>query len=398
MTVADAEKVSESNMIAVYSNNFATDLHVGLLDFGQPYCVYHSIEEYQAADAQIKIAFVNHINTCNPAMVEKLRQYRVSNDNGGIFSHEIGQLKTISNLVVAFDNEIHPYHHHMFQQHRQPNVCWAIPGCINDPLLADPENIILWNAHFDKMIEPYCKTLLYKIKELYHSTPKIMHFDALLGNLRPHRDFIYDTIQSQNLQKQILTTYMNHKQKNGLLVNRDIKTNFEWEPDIENFDSTVTLSTDFVDYQGCRLALSRILPIQVYNRTAYSIVAETGLHNQYSFFTEKTAKPMMARRLFVMFSGYKFLQNLRNLGFQTFDTVIDESYDLIYNNNDRWSAAFEQVQRLCKMDQSDVLAKIAPAVEHNYHLVMNTNWEQHLLDQLQQKINQHLGTNVQSKI
>jgi hypothetical protein len=160
----------------------------------------------------------------------------------------------------------------------------------------------------------------------------------------------------------------------------------------------VTRSTDSVHYQGCHLALYAILPIQVYNRTAYSIVAETGRYNQYSFFTEKTVKPIMARRLFVMFSGYKFLQNLQNLGFHTFDTVIDESYDLIYNDNDRWSAAFEQVQRLCKMDQSEVFAKIAPAVEHNYSLLMNTDWIQYMLDQLQQKLNQHLGTNVQSKI
>jgi hypothetical protein len=71
--------------------------------------------------------------------------------------------------------------------------------------------------------------------------------------------------------------------------------------------------------------------------------------------------------------------------------VVDESYDLIYNDNDRWTAAFEQVQRLCKMDQQEVFAKIAPAVEHNYHLVMNTDWKQHLLTQLQQKLTQQLS-------
>jgi hypothetical protein len=275
-------------------------------------------------------------------------------------------------------------------------VCWAIPGYINDPLLIDPANTILWNRHVDTMVDLYSKTLSHKLKELDHNTPKPVYFDALLGQSRVHRDFVYDIIQSQNLQKQILTTYQG--QRGDLLIRNNFKTNFEWEPDIENFDSTVTRSTDSVHYQGCQIALSRILPIQVYNRTAYSIVAETGRYNQYSFFTEKTAKPMMARRLFVMFSGYKFLQNLHNLGFQTFDNVIDESYDLVYNDNDRWTAAFEQVQRLCKMDQSEVFAKIAPAVEHNYHLVMNTDWIQYMLDQLQKKLNQHLGTNVQSKI
>jgi hypothetical protein len=377
-------------MIAVYSNNFATDHYVSQLNFGQPYCVYHSIEQYLAVDAPIKIAFVNHINSRDPAILEQLHLYRVTNDNGGVFSHEIGQLKPSSDLVVAFDNEIHPYHYKMFQQHQQPNVCWALPGRINDPLLVDPENVISWNSHVDNMTEPYCDRLLYKLKELDHTTPKPMYFDALLGQPRPHRDFLYNTIQSQNLQKQILITYQG--QQGNLLINNNFKTNFEWEPDIENFDSTVTRSTDSVQYQGCQIALSRILPIQVYNRTAYSIVAETGWHNRYSFFTEKTAKPMMARRLFVMFSGYKFLQNLHNLGFQTFDTVVDESYDLIYNDNDRWTAAFEQVQRLCKMNQSEVFAKIAPAVDHNYSLLMTTDWKQHLLTQLQQKLTKFLTT------
>jgi hypothetical protein len=129
------------------------------------------------------------------------------------------------------------------------------------------------------------------------------------------------------------------------------------------------------------------LPIEIYNQTAYSVVAETGYQNWYSFFTEKTAKPMMARRLFVMFSGQNFLHNLRSLGFRTFDTVIDESYDRIRNDQERWSAAFEQVQRLCEMDQQEVFEKIAPVVEHNYNLLMNTDWTQHMLTQLQEKIN-----------
>jgi hypothetical protein len=241
------------------------------------------------------------------------------------------------------------------------------------------------------LVDLYRNTLSHKLKELTHTTPKPMYFDALLGNSRSHRDFVYDAIQSRNLQEQILITYMNQGESGYLLVNNNFKTNFEWETDIENFDNTVTRPSDRVQYQGLTVPLYNILPIQVYNRTAYSIVAETGLYNQYSFFTEKIAKPIMARRLFVMFSGYKFLQNLRNLGFQTFDNVIDESYDLMYNDNDRWSAAFEQVQRLCKMDQSEVFAKIAPAVEHNYSLLMNTDWEQHMLGQLQQKLNRVCG-------
>jgi hypothetical protein len=374
-------------MIAVYSNNILTDHCIGQLKFGQSYQIYHSIEQYLTADAKIKIAFVNHLNSYEPPDSEELRLYQ--GIDGRKFSNEIGQLKTLSDLVVAFDNEIHPYHFDIFRQHQQSNVFWVLPGYINDSQLIDPKNIILWNQHIEFLVDPYRKTLSHKLNELTHTTSKPMYFDALLGNRRAHRDFVYDTIQSQNLQEQILTTYMNQKYIGigDLLIDDNFKTYFEWESDIEHLGSAVTRPSDRVQYQGLTFALYNILPIQVYNRTAYSIVAETGLDNRYSFFTEKIAKPIMARRLFVMFSGHKFLQNLRNLGFQTFDNIIDESYDLMYNDNDRWSAAFEQVQRLCKMDQSEVFAKIAPAVEHNYSLLMNTDWEQHMLDQLQQKLN-----------
>jgi hypothetical protein len=365
-------------MIAIYSNNLITDLYINALKFGQQsYQVYHSIDQYANSVADVKIALINHLNSYELPDTEEQRLYDVT--DGRKFSQEIEQTKHCSDLVVAFDNEIHLYLLDIFQQHSQSNVYWAIPGQLNDNLILDHQHVILWNEHFRMMIHPY-HSLPHKLSQIQHKIVKPLCFDALLGNTRPRRDFVYNSIQAQSLQGKILATYIKGRNKN-------LKTRFEWEPDIEVFDHTAELSTDTVQYQGQQFALCRILPIQVYNRTAYSIVAETGTDNRYSFFTEKTAKPIMARRLFVMFSGYKFLQNLQSQGFQTFGNVIDESYDLIYDDLERWSAAFEQVQRLCEMDQQEIFEKIAPAVEHNYNLLMNTNWTQHMLAQLQQKIN-----------
>ena len=112
----------------------------------------------------------------------------------------------------------------------------------------------------------------------------------------------------------------------------------------------------------------------MYNNTAYSIVAETDADNSLSFFSEKTAKPLIARRLFVAFTGYRFLYNLRELGFKTFGDVIDESYDEIFNARERYQAAFYQVRRLCEMDQRMVLDKIKYILEHNHNHIMTTNW------------------------
>ena len=142
-----------------------------------------------------------------------------------------------------------------------------------------------------------------------------------------------------------------------------------------------------VHYYGVLTGLSRVIPISVFNDTAYSIVAETDHDNTLSFYSEKTAKPMIARRLFVAFTGYKFLANLRQLGFETFGAVIDESYDLIKNDRDRYAAAFEQVKALCNLDQQQVYRTIKPTLEHNYNLIMNTDWTQYAANQIRERIN-----------
>lgn len=369
-------------MIAIYSNNYFTDHCIQQLKFSDVYCVYYSIAEYQSAQSDLKIAFVNHINSYELPVSEQQRlDWYVG---GRKFFQEIDQLESHSNLLFAFDTEIHPYHVDVFEKYKQSNIVWVIPGQINHG-----QNCIPWNMHFDFQTTLYnSNNLKTKLREIQHNSVKPLYFDALLGQSRIHRDFVYQMIVDNDLQEKSLTTYID----TSLPLEDAFKKCLIWESNIENFDHTITRTPEIVRYHGQEIALCRIVPISVYNRCAYSVVAETGHSNYYSFFTEKTAKPMIARRLFVVFSGCNFLQNLRALGFQTFGNVIDESYDSIYNDHDRWSAAFEQVKRLCNMDQQEVFAKIAETTEHNYSVLVNTNWQQLMLTQLQQKLTQHLTT------
>jgi hypothetical protein len=367
-------------MIAIFSNNYSTDYYIRQLKFQQQYQVYHSVDQYSAATADVKIAFVNHINSYELPESEQQRLLWII--DGYKFSQEIDQAKQCSDLVFAFDPELHSYHLKIIRQHSRPNVYWVSPGQINHTKIVDQKNIILWNAHFESTVYPY-QTLTNKLQQIGHNTVKPLLFDALLGQPKPHRDFIYNAVESDSLKQKFLITYIKN-------LNSSFKTSLIWEPEIEEFPDNADHSTARVKYLGQDFQLCGILPIQIYNQTAYSIVAETGFSNRYSFFTEKTAKPMMARRLFVMFSGQNFLHNLRSMGFRTFGNVIDESYDSIRNDQERWSAAFEQVQRLCNMNQTEVFEKIAPVVEHNYQLLMNTNWTQNMLAQLQQKLDNSL--------
>jgi hypothetical protein len=68
--------------------------------------------------------------------------------------------------------------------------------------------------------------------------------------------------------------------------------------------------------------------------------------------------------------------------------VIDESYDLIENDSERFTAAFEQVRALCMLPQTQVLETVRPVLEHNHDMIMNTDWNQFARTQIQIKIDQ----------
>jgi hypothetical protein len=118
------------------------------------------------------------------------------------------------------------------------------------------------------------------------------------------------------------------------------------------------------------------MPLTVYNQTAYSLVCETNAFDHFVFFTEKTVKPILARRLFILLSGRYALAHLRELGFKTFHGIIDESYDEIEDNNERFLAAMEQLKWLHTQDQSIILSRCKDIVDHNFTLMYNTDWYQ----------------------
>jgi len=62
------------------------------------------------------------------------------------------------------------------------------------------------------------------------------------------------------------------------------------------------------------------------------------------------------------------LRHLQELGYQTFHPHIDESYDLMSDNRQRFLAIVGEIKRLCKMTTVDLHAwywGLYPILEHN---------------------------------
>lgn len=331
----------------------------------------HSFEEYIASTDPVKIAFTTHRLHCD---------YDINCVAYQGFEDKINQLSVHSLLVFTFESELHNFHWSIWEQCHHDNVYWILPGVVNDREDIN-SHILFWGDWF-KTTSLLYKALPQKLSEITPYITKPLCFDALLGVLKPHRDFVYKAVNDSNLNDKFIMTYGGAWRDDSFYA----QDYFAWEPDCVPIAKIIG-TADAVNYCGVYTGLSRVIPIKVFNDTYYSIVAETDHDNTLSFFSEKTAKPFIARRLFVAFTGYKFLHNLRQVGFKTFSDVIDEGYDLILDDNERYTAAFEQVKYLCSQDHATIINRIKDVLEHNYNHIMTTDWTGYAANQITEVIN-----------
>jgi hypothetical protein len=129
---------------------------------------------------------------------------------------------------------------------------------------------------------------------------------------------------------------------------------------------------------GENTPMSVIVPWGIYQSSWYSIVCETvDWGYTGNFVTEKTAKCLFARRIFIMFAGAGLLNRLHQLGFRTFHgDDIDESYDNEPDNAKRYAMAWEQIQRLYRTDPRTMYAKYQDVLNHNQQLMMTLPQQQ----------------------
>jgi hypothetical protein len=253
------------------------------------------------------------------------------------------------------------------------NLCWVIPG-----MVPGKNNTVFYGWHQEVTADLY-KQLPTVLENINPYTVKDKVFDCLLGTRKIHRDFVYTYLKYSNLFNKSIITY--HGYYNATVSDPE---HFIWADDCSHIEhdlilpdgtkkrvNEIEISTGPVSYHGRPARLSHIIPVQVYNNTAYSIVCETFYDNAFNFYTEKIAKPMLARRMFVVFTSCGYLKNLRSLGFETFGDIIDESYDLIEDNTERWDQACRQLKRLSQLDQAEVFERIQHRCQHNYELTNN---------------------------
>jgi hypothetical protein len=126
---------------------------------------------------------------------------------------------------------------------------------------------------------------------------------------------------------------------------------------------------------------------QHYSDSYCNIVLETFFdieHNTGTFVSEKTFKPIKNAQPFVIAGPQGTLQCLRDLGYRTFDHVIDNSYDLEPDHSQRWFKLITAIRHIQQRNMHEWYQQCRDDILHNQQLFLQSRY--HRLNMLQSKL------------
>jgi hypothetical protein len=180
---------------------------------------------------------------------------------------------------------------------------------------------------------------------------------ALKHNLLEDSIFSFVTSLTLRYMKEFLTPYMESNDDIDYYVDA-IQKLVPYEIDTHHLTDQQKQSFHTVDNNRKDL----------YDSTYFHIVTETIMGNEPScFISEKTWRPILNLQPFVYFGDHGALKKLKELGFKTFDDIIDESYDNELDAVKRFMMAKAEVLKLKAMTMNDIHKLYYSVVEKLIH-------------------------------
>jgi hypothetical protein len=217
--------------------------------------------------------------------------------------------------------------------------------------------------------------------EIFKKKIKPHKFLFLNGRARPHRKYLMERFRSSGLLDQSLWSCLEGKgfnsrilrlEKEGrnlMLEDRPVQylpENYEVDTYRAKLSEPVPQGVQFVKFHLFGDDWGEIyLRPEPYIDTYFSLITETVFDYPYSFRTEKIAKPLAMAHPWIAVANRGFYRDMRDLGFRTFDHVIDESFDLIDDNQARIERITDIVEDLCRQDLSAFLDACQEVCKYN---------------------------------
>lgn len=193
--------------------------------------------------------------------------------------------------------------------------------------------------------------------DIYLKTNKPYNYLFLNGRGRPHRETAIRKLRARNLLENSLWTNLD-------VINGPVQT-LHPAYEVPRYRNNTT-TDHYVKFELFNNEWGEIyLHPAPYVDTYFSLISETVFDIPYSFRTEKTWKPIVMGHPWITIANCGFYRDMRNLGFQTYSHVIDESFDSIDNGEDRLDRIVDVVQDLCRQDLASFLKECYTVSKYN---------------------------------
>ncbi len=116
----------------------------------------------------------------------------------------------------------------------------------------------------------------------------------------------------------------------------------------------------------------------LYTNAFLEIVHETDINS--FFITEKTIRPILFKKPFIIMGCQGYMEGMKKLGFETFDRWLDERYDQAEGKH-RYDSILRRIDRIGSMSYescTQMNLEMQEVIEHNYNHLINKGWLENL--------------------
>ena len=266
----------------------------------------------------------------------------------------------------------------------------------------------------------YCKTDCYfsniveyteniraheSVYKMWHQTAKPYDFVFLNGRLRPHRKYLIDALRQRGVLERALWTNLGSQVEMSFTSQLPTATSepirllppeYEIERAQPNLSPDLYTDGGFVKHQLFNNTWGdAIVNPQAYVDSYFSVVTETIFDYPHTFRTEKIWKPMIMCHPFVVAANPGYYRDLRAAGFQTFDRLIDESFDSIDDPATRADRIVDTVADICYNGAESFMMASKDICKYNYQHLREYN--AHEREQLPFNLEHYLNANLYSQ-
>jgi hypothetical protein len=156
-----------------------------------------------------------------------------------------------------------------------------------------------------------------------------------------------------------------------LRLSSGTRINDEWADDSVDWSPMNFRHCDEIIQGGPR---STLYQADFYKYVALDIVAESVYNYPYPQITEKTLRPIACKKLFIIVGSPKTVALLQDYGFDTFNDIIDHSYDNIQDPVKRWMALKNCISNFINTPLDTVkqtMLQIQPRLNNNFEILKN---------------------------